>query len=451
MGTIYHHGFSYKIENFCKCLEMKMITVMLAIEFTLYLFTVYKGFGWSYLPIIGFIMLFTVVGSVIVFYMRADRYLLMIIVLLLNLGFVVQEIESGGDMKISGFMMKFGVAVVSAFLAAFFYKYLADVFRDDRGILVIMVIQFLICITMCLVGVRIGDMSGQGAVITLTVKGISITPFEVVKMLYLLVVSALLCKDKADILYVGSWRIQREVFLMMHTGFLLFFFLLCKELGTALVVYLTGMIMLWIYGKNRRWILTLLLLSIIGIGAVWFICDQILCPKVVAGEVNFPGIVEKLVKRFGTALHPEVSASDEGYQGTLGLEALTVGGFLGLDTERYRLPLPEASTDMVFANTVQTCGFLIGTAIIIAFFALLKRGVAIVFACKDIYFQGLSMSIVVLLSVESMIHIGYNIAVFPITGIPLYFVSQGFTAVVTAMVLAAVLLVISTGTVEGGK
>lgn len=451
MGTICHHGFRYKIESFRKKLDIKTISVMIAIELTLYLFTVYKGYGWNYLPVIGLIMLFTIVGSVMVFYMGADRYLLIIIVLLLNMGFVIQEIESGGSLKISGFLMKFGVAVAVAFLATVSYKYLAGILRDDRVVLGIILMQYLICITMCLVGARIGDMSGQGAVLTLTVKGISITPFEIVKMLYLLVVSALLCKDEAEILYVGRWRIQREVVLAVHTGVLLVFFLLCRELGTMLVVYLTGLIMLWIFGKNRRWILTLLLVTIVGSTVVWFICDQILCPKVVSGEIVLPGIVEKLVKRFGTALHPEAFVSDAGYQGTLGLEALTLGGLLGLDTERYRLPLPEASTDMVFANIVQTCGFLMGAAIITAFFILLLRGTVIASKCKDAYFQGLSMSIAVLLAVECMIHIGYNIALFPITGIPLYFVSQGFTAVVTAMVLASVLLVISTGSVERRK
>ncbi|GFI51711.1 putative lipid II flippase FtsW [Lachnospiraceae bacterium] len=92
-----------------------------------------------------------------------------------------------------------------------------------------------------------------------------------------------------------------------------------------------------------------------------------------------------------------------------------------------------------------------GVAIIVSFFALLARGIAIASACKETYFQGLTMSIVLLLVIENMIHIGYNIAMFPITGIPLYFVSQGFTAVVTAMVLAAVLLVISTGVLERRK
>lgn len=451
MGTVYHHGIRYRMESLRNRVDMKSIAIMLSIEFMLYFFVIYKGFGWNYLPIIVFMMFFTIVSSAVASYMGADRYLLVIIILLLNLGFVVQEIESGNGVKISSFLLKFGLAVAAAFLAALLYKYLAGILIDDKIVLGIMTIQLLVCITMYTVGVRIGDMNRQGAVLTINVKGISITPFEIVKVLYLLVIAALLCKEESKMLYLGKWRIGKETFLMIHTGILSIFFLLCRELGTLLVIYLVEVIMLWIFGKNRKQIFMLLAFTVIGIGGVWFICDQILCPIVIAGKISLPGIMEKIVKRFGTAFHPEDAVLDAGYQGTMGLEALAIGGFLGLDTERYRLPLPEAATDMVFANVIQTCGFLMGVAIIVSFFALLARGIAIASACKETYFQGLTMSIVLLLVIENMIHIGYNIAMFPITGIPLYFVSQGFTAVVTAMVLAAVLLVISTGVLERRK
>lgn len=56
----------------------------------------------------------------------------------------------------------------------------------------------------------------------------------------------------------------------------------------------------------------------------------------------------------------------------------------------------------------------------------------------------MAVGIACLIAVESIIHIGYNMALLPITGIPLYFLSQGFSAIVTSMSLVAILLVIST-------
>ncbi|GFI51212.1 putative lipid II flippase FtsW [Lachnospiraceae bacterium] len=286
MGTVYHHGIRYRMESLRNRVDMKSIAIMLSIEFMLYFFVIYKGFGWNYLPIIVFMMFFTIVSSAVASYMGADRYLLVIIILLLNLGFVVQEIESGNGVKISSFLLKFGLAVAAAFLAALLYKYLAGILIDDKIVLGIMTIQLLVCITMYTVGVRIGDMNRQGAVLTINVKGISITPFEIVKVLYLLVIAALLCKEESKMLYLGKWRIGKETFLMIHTGILSIFFLLCRELGTLLVIYLVEVIMLWIFGKNRKQIFMLLAFTVIGIGGVWFICDQILCPIVIAGKIH---------------------------------------------------------------------------------------------------------------------------------------------------------------------
>ena len=61
------------------------------------------------------------------------------------------------------------------------------------------------------------------------------------------------------------------------------------------------------------------------------------------------------------------------------------------------------------------------------------------------------MASTVLIFTEALIHIGYNLAILPITGIPLYFCSSGFTALATGMGLTGVLLAISTGKIRRRK
>ena len=80
---------------------------------------------------------------------------------------------------------------------------------------------------------------------------------------------------------------------------------------------------------------------------------------------------------------------------------------------------------------------------LLSFIALLTRGIKIADQCEDSYFQGLAAEITFMISVETVVHIGYNIGFLPITGIPLFFVSQGFTAVITGMALISILLVVS--------
>ena len=62
MGTVYHHGIRYRMESLRNRVDMKSIAIMLSIEFMLYFFVIYKGFGWNYLPIIVFMMFFTIVS-----------------------------------------------------------------------------------------------------------------------------------------------------------------------------------------------------------------------------------------------------------------------------------------------------------------------------------------------------------------------------------------------------
>ena len=63
--------------------------------------------------------------------------------------------------------------------------------------------------------------------------------------------------------------------------------------------------------------------------------------------------------------------------------------------------------------------------------------------CGEQYSQSVAIGITVTIFAEALIHIGYNLALLPITGIPLYFCSSGFTALLTGMILVGILLAIS--------
>lgn len=444
MGKLTHHQPSYVVKEFLCQKDIKTIVTLLAVELGMLLLATYKGLGYYYLPVIILLMVFSTAGCAIAFHFEADRYLLIIVLVLMNVGFLVQQIHSGKNMQVKSFVVKFAVAIAVSMITAFFYKYFGDLLSRDFMVFVCMALQYILCIATMILGRVIGDSSEQGATISL----FGITPFELVKVIYIFVAVGILCKEEKEVFFLGRRKIKREWILVIHTVFLSIFFLICRELGTLMIVYITGLILLWTYGKNRKCIIGLILLSIAGYLIAMYVCQQIVYPLLASNEITLPGVVSKLVKRFGTAFHPETAISGDGYQGTLGLEAIAIGGWLGISSERYRLPLPEASNDFVFANVVQTCGLMMGLLIILFLFTLLKRGIEISERCEDLYFQGISFSITVLIIVESIIHLGYNTAVMPITGIPLYFISQGFTAIITGMALTAVLLVISTGNIE---
>lgn len=439
------YSISGMCSRFFEYIDMKCIASVLSVELAMLLMAAFKGQGEAYLPIVLLLMVVTVLGCIVCSVAKADKRLLVIVVVLLNLGFLVQQIQNGKESQSSTVYIKLLVALASAVLVSFVYSYIAKWLSRDFVILSIMTIQLGICGFMIFAGEVVGEKSIQAAVISAH----GITPFEYVKILYIFVAAGLLCKEEENIRILGN-EVKRNLLLLIHTALLSISFILCSELGTLLIIYITALLMFYIYGAQEKLCKYMMLASGILFSLVWLVCDKFLLTFVIKNSGVLPGVIEKMVYRFGVACHPELYMNDYGYQGTLGLMSIAVGGLFGIGSERYRLNLPEANNDFIFANVVETCGVLIGFCVVIFFLAFLKRSMVIAEQCCDSYFRGIVSAISIVIISESVIHIGYNMALLPITGIPLYFLSQGFSAIVTSMCLVAILLVISSNNAKKG-
>lgn len=251
MGRMYFCGVKHTIKEWMKSENKKTMVLLLLIEVMFFLFVMYKGLGKNYLPITVVLSLFTAVGCALVFYWKADRYLLVIAVLLVNIGFVIQEISESG-MEVSKFLLKFSVAAVVMFLTPFLYHFFLKMLTYDVVVYGIMAVQILICLFLCFWGNMVGDAKNQGATLTLGIGKLSITAFEIVKVLYLFSASALLSKGGVKRVCIRGRWVSGEDILIVHTICLSVFFLFCNELGTLLIVYLTGLLMLWVFGEKKR-------------------------------------------------------------------------------------------------------------------------------------------------------------------------------------------------------
>lgn len=251
MGRMYFCGVKHTIKEWMKSENKKTMVLLLLIEVMFFLFVMYKGLGKNYLPITVVLSLFTAVGCALVFYWKADRYLLVIAVLLVNIGFVIQEISESG-MEVSKFLLKFSVAAVVMFLTPFLYHFFLKMLTYDVVVYGIMAVQILICLFLCFWGNMVGDAKNQGATLTLGIGKLSITAFEIVKVLYLFSASALLSKGGVKRVCIRGRWVSGEDILIVHTICLSVFFLFCNELGTLLIVYLTGLLMLWVFGEKKK-------------------------------------------------------------------------------------------------------------------------------------------------------------------------------------------------------
>ncbi|MDP8959259.1 MAG: putative lipid II flippase FtsW [Actinomycetota bacterium] len=133
----------------------------------------------------------------------------------------------------------------------------------------------------------------------------------------------------------------------------------------------------------------------------------------------------------------------DGFQAVQSLLALGSGGLfgVGLGASRARWSfLPNAHTDFIFAIIGEETG-LAGAAIVVLLLAALGVvGTVVAFRAPDRFGRLLGMGIVTWLSVQALVNIGGVVAVLPITGVPLPFVSFGGSALVTSMAAVGVLL-----------
>ncbi len=422
--------------------SLRVLGGLLGLELLFLVYAFYKGTGLLFLQISGVLMILTVISYLAAGWIGADRYLIIIAIVQLNLGFFIQMLTRKGDSSVGmDMILKCLAAFAAAFLAAFAFFWLARWISLDIMALVIAAVQMALIIALGMFGTVVGE-GGQGAKIQLDIPGIGgIQPLEFVKVMYVFAAAILLCKkDRVDKKILG---IPRELFFLVYTGMLLISLAVFRELGTALIMFLTAAVMMIIYSSNRKtvWILGAgtLILALLGTGMLILL------------EPSDGTMLGKVYERIMYFSSPELDASGAGYQGLQMRKALAVGGLFGPDTERYLFPIALEESDMVFAKLVQTCGVVMGFVLLLSFFLLIQRGLTISKNCKDSYFRGTAMGITVLFSMESIIHIAYNTGVGPITGIPLYLVSEGFSATTTGMVMIAILLVISTGGVERSR
>lgn len=129
---------------------------------------------------------------------------------------------------------------------------------------------------------------------------------------------------------------------------------------------------------------------------------------------------------------------ETGYQVCNGYIAINNGGLfgvgLGKSTQKY-LYLPEAHTDFIFPIIVEELGLIGGFIVLIAYIIILYR--LLVIACNSVNLTGsiLAFGTFSYILMHIIVNIGGLLALIPLTGVPLPFLSYGGSYMLNLMVL----------------
>lgn len=158
------------------------------------------------------------------------------------------------------------------------------------------------------------------------------------------------------------------------------------------------------------------------------------------------------MRRLVGFLDPFADPLGNGHQAVQSLVALGTGGLfgIGLGASRARWSfLPNAHTDFIFAIIGEETGLAGAMLVVLLFMVLTVVGVRIALKAPDRFGRLMATGIVAWLTVQALVNIGGVVAVLPITGVPLPFVSAGGNAMLMNLAAIGVLVNIARSPLTG--
>ncbi len=200
------------------------------------------------------------------------------------------------------------------------------------------------------------------------------------------------------------------------------------DLGTALLIAASGIIVMVLAGMHFRLIFGLGVLSIPGAFALW----------------NFMKDYQK--QRVLTLLDPDSDPLGAGYNIIQSKIAIGSGGLFGKGwtngSQAHLEFLPERDTDFIFAVLGEEFGLLGGLSLLALYVFVIGRGLYIATQAQDTYARLLAGSISLTFLVYVFVNTAMVTGLIPVVGVPLPLVSFGGTSMVTLMAGFGILMAI---------
>lgn len=230
------------------------------------------------------------------------------------------------------------------------------------------------------------------------------------------------------IVYLASWfknSEKRRFFSFLSlVGFMVFLIMLQPDMGTAIIVMTLSLIIYYLAGMNM---IQLFLLAPLGIGAFYLLI------KSSAYRFN----------RFMAYLNPSSDPLGIGYHINQILISLSNGGIVGAgfgaSRQKY-LFLPEAHTDSIFAIIGEEYGFVGGVLLLMLYFVFVYKIYHLIRLAPDKLSKLLACGIFAFFNLQIIINLAGVTGIFPLTGVPLPFLSYGGSNLLISYALIGILL-----------
>lgn len=255
--------------------------------------------------------------------------------------------------------------------------------------------------------------------------GFSFQPVEVMKVMLIVHLAHFFSKNRD---HFRTWWVI--VGSSIITGIPVVLTLLQPDAGSALLMLGTWFVMLLISGVQRKHVIAGGVIMVIATAIAW----------------NF-FFAEYQKNRIRTFFDPAHDIQGSGYNVNQSIIAVgsgrILGKGLGFGSQSQLRFLPEARTDFMFAALAEELG-LVGILLLISLMAFIQtRLLSIATHAVDDFGVFVVMGYSTLLLVQTLVNVGMNMGILPVTGIVLPFVSYGGTALIAQWLLLGIVLQIS--------
>ena len=190
------------------------------------------------------------------------------------------------------------------------------------------------------------------------------------------------------------------------------------DLGTATLILLSGLFILFLAGLNWRFIGISFGVFILSLPFLWN---------------NFLAPFQK--QRIATLLNPESDPFGSGWNIAQSKIAIGSGGFFGKGfgegTQANLYFLPESETDFIFAVIGEEFGLFGISILMLTYFFIFFRCIYLAITARDRFCRLVIGSLSLVFISTFVINVGMVIGILPVVGMPLPFVSQGGSSIIS--------------------
>lgn len=230
-------------------------------------------------------------------------------------------------------------------------------------------------------------------------------------------------------IYLVKW-LEQERSLKQFLSLLsvnLVLIMLQPDLGTALITVGVSFMIYYLSGAKIKDIFSFCGVLAVAIGALVFLSPY-------------------RMDRVKTFIDPTSDPLGASYHINQVLYGLGSGGISGVGVGKSRQKyayLPEATTDSIFVIVAEEFGFLGSSFFIIFLTGLLMASFKVSLNSHDKFDKLLSSSITLLFLIQIFVNLSSMVALVPLTGVPLPFISYGGSSLVTNFIALGILINIS--------